>query len=562
MTQIRKRSDNSLVTVPYAYEFRGEQGHVVIEDGEIIWRKDDGDVVDTANGTLLVYAGESMDNFFTIELEDETPTLPPDLVPDASIPNDLTYKTLLGTTGGYTTQINLTILNDEGGDYAVQISSEIGGGSLDAGGFPSTWATLTRQSTGKYHVILPCTGEPEPYFIRFSGNTNHYFGNLITFRADGSDPLQTTVTPPSTGTNRMGRDIVVLSWDGLEGHDYNSDNPNVPPPGADQGAWMLQNNRRTKERAAIHAFKDIYDRIIPHFGVNNSVSQSPLYYNAVNNQGWQMETTYRDVSWSFDYGTAQMTADNNYANAAGIAAWCFVYYLDDATLGNKRVLFENSTTKGNIKMTLYVEEILDTPNLNSICGKMLQSYWYKIDGRPVLILEESKAAAQTATYQYIYSSLGGVGNIYFVYLSSGYATNVPNPFEANCVYTLFNGGNDGFRNAIQGANRDNGKKIIPSFTTGLQNLAFRLGVPNDYGPSAYHRATLEECQARLGDLHAWLGEPNGKGGTNGDDCEFVLGYPWNEVGESARPIMPTRNATTGAIEKELLDTVEYWFKKS
>ncbi len=32
--------------------------------------------------------------------------------------------------------------------------------------------------------------------------------------------------------------------------------------------------------------------------------------------------------------------------------------------------------------------------------------------------------------------------------------------------------------------------------------------------------------------------------------------------ESGRPLVPTKNATTGAIEKELLDTVEYWFKKS
>lgn len=575
MASIRKLDDNTTVTTPYSYTFRGESGVVFVsEDDEILWTKLDNTSVMDVNGDskvdLLVSGLESMANFFSLELTEAPPTLDSSLIPELSVAADLSYKTLLGSTGSHTTRINLSITNDANGSFAVQIASELSGGSLDSNGNPSTWATLARETSGLYYVTLPCNDtipHLEPFFVRFTGNVGQRLGNYVVFRTDGTDPLEGSVTPPSTGTSRIGVDIICISWDGLEGHDYNSDNPNTPSSGNSQAEWNLQNTRRTMERAGIHAFKDSADRLIPWYGTSISDVLVPIYSNQrYGTSGWEYDVNYRTASHSFDYGQTQMNQDITYAINAGVAAWCFVYYKSNAIYSNKRILFENtpSINKGIMKMICYPEEILEQVDVDHICGQMLQSYWYKIGGRPVLVLQEGtgKSGEQASAYQAKYTALGGTNNIYFVYLGGyGYPAIVPEPFEASCIYTLGNGGNGGLRGTVQWANRN--KKICPSFTTGLQNYAYRLGTHSEEKPQATYRATLEECQARLADLNTWMGETRPSGsGINKDDVPFVLAYAWNEVCEGGRPIMPTKNASTGVIEKELLDTVEYWFKKS
>lgn len=157
------------------------------------------DAVDSIGKTIRVQAPESMAKYFTYDTQipQQNTTPPPSLVPFLSVADDLSYKTLLGTAGNYTTRINLNITNDSNGAYAVQIASQLSGGSLNESGLPATWATLTRQTNGMYYVTLPCSNTPpdylQPFFVRFTGNTETKLGNYVVFKTDGTDPLGTDV---------------------------------------------------------------------------------------------------------------------------------------------------------------------------------------------------------------------------------------------------------------------------------------------------------------------------------------------------------------------------------
>ena len=440
-------------------------------------------------------------------------------------------------------------IKPSGANIVSELNSKISNLSIPDG------ITIAAPDTDLFGLYSP-GNFPVASFLQIA---DYYKWENDTFVLKNSGGGDTGIVP---GSSRMGVDIVLISWDGLEGHDFNSDNPNTPPNGVDEGAWKLQNNRRTRERAGICQYKNTMDRLIPWYGKKHSPVTVPIYYGEnYNGSAWTFNTHYVNVDYSFDYGETEMSQEIAYCNNAGVAALCFCYYPNDASYANKRTLFENNQNKGNLKMMVYVEPVSDQGNINYIVDKMRESYWYKVDGKPVLILQEGNASTQTAAYQAAFNSRGGTGAIYFILLSSGYASSVPEPFSANCIYTQFNGGNDGFRSYIASAQRS--KKVIANITTGLQNLGTRIGVPGETAGYANHRATLEEVQDRFADLYDWMGETRPSGtGINRDDSPFVLGYAGNEVCESGRPILPTKNATTGNIEKELLDTVEYYFKKS
>lgn len=207
--QVRNIQTGVVSTDPFAYTFRGEAGIIFVKDSQIFWSKNDHttlvDVDGDSKADVIVSGIESMSNFFTLDTSTPPVTpLDPSAKPILSVPDDLTYKTLLGTAGSYTTRINLRITNDGDGAYPVLISSQIGGGSLttDASGnkLPNTWASLTRQSDGRYFVILPTTNTApyiEPFFVRFSGNSISQLGNYVVFKTDGTNPLGTDVPPPS-----------------------------------------------------------------------------------------------------------------------------------------------------------------------------------------------------------------------------------------------------------------------------------------------------------------------------------------------------------------------------
>lgn len=201
--QVKRLDNGAIVDTPYAYSVNGVTGIVFVKNSKVFWKRNDSDQLIDIDGDsredLLVNPIKSMINEFSLDLNttvtptDVPPVIPPSsLVPTLTVASDSTYKTLIGSTGSYQTRINLTITNDNSGIYAVQIASELGGGSLDGGGNPLTWGTLARQTNGTYYVTLPCSNTSpylKAFWLRFTGNTGTALGNYVVFRTDGTDPL-------------------------------------------------------------------------------------------------------------------------------------------------------------------------------------------------------------------------------------------------------------------------------------------------------------------------------------------------------------------------------------
>ncbi len=406
---VRNRFTQAISTVPFAYTHEGRTGVIIVDNqgrgDEVFFVY--GLNLDTDENDFEIYPKESMYNIFSLDL---TPTDPEGVDPDIpvdpvestrkpifSVPNTA-YKTLIdsGTYDGET-RIKLSILNNEE-NYDVEFSTFFHGSLSGTEGnySPNTWAVIPRETDGTYYLILPSidNASPRPFWARFEGNTVYEFGAYVTYRTDGSDPSieegegETPVTGEGDAVVRTDFQYIMNIWGGFTGRDMNrpNDEPASKTHYAEMSAVSANGNPKFKDRRPFYAY-DITPRQI---NVPIAVDGYPFHVN---------EVRYADSDWLFTANDMDMS--NEYLIRAGFQAWNFTYYANTYQLARFRELWEACTSKRGLKAIYTIGQLGGsrddydpnnpdplndyTINLNHIVDMMSETWYYKIDGRPVVV---------------------------------------------------------------------------------------------------------------------------------------------------------------------------------
>jgi hypothetical protein len=516
MAQVRRIIDNELLTVPFNLTHQGLAGQVVIDnfgEGDRVYFKY-GINIDDSNDVTEVTTHVSMADFYSLSLdpidpegikpEDPDPVLEPNRIPTWTVPEPA-YKTFI-ETGTYAgrTRIFLNITNNEE-NFPVEFSAFYHGSLNGTPGSnsPNTWAVIPRETDGTYYLMLPSNDDtppaPQPFWVRFQGNTGTQFGNYITFRTNGDDPLdedggsEEPVVGSSNAVVRTDFDYVWTVWGGFSGRDTTRlDATASKTHFAEMSAMSGSGANTYKHQRPFYAFDTAPKQIQVPIPVNGD----PYHIN---------EVRYADTDWQMNANDMKMC--NEYLIRSGFQCWNFTYYASTYQLAQMRTFWENLTLgeKRGIKAFYSVGQLggdrntyrlpngnIDltndyTINLNHIVDMMGQSWYKKIDGKPVVVYFNSESesltdmnnlrAAYNAAYggsdsypfYEIYMTMMADTNNTFVYNNNlkartwYYQTN-NEAQDSHDIQTIIN---DAYSNFLNMGNTFTPKDVCPSFTVAL-----------------------------------------------------------------------------------------------
>lgn len=519
MAQVRRIIDNVLIDYPFSLTHQGIAGQVVVDDlgeGNQVYFKY-GVNTDLTNDVAEIVTHISMADFYSLDLVSADPE---GVNPDAPLPEleptripifpDLgtsDYKTYIDSgTYIHQTRIKLIISNNEE-NFDVEFSAYYHGSlSGTAGNYsPNTWVTIPRETDGTYYLILPSNDDtiatPQPFWARFVGNTPSQFGAYITYRTNGGDPFDESGggTPPTVGTSdavvRTDFDYCWTVWGGFTGRDLNrlNDKPASKTHYAEMSAMSASGTDTYKGQRPFYA----YDIEPQQIDVPVPVQGSPFHIN---------EPRYADTDW-------QMTADdmkmcNEYLIRSGFQCWNFTYYANTYQLAQMRTFWENLSSidkrgikafytigqlggsRGDYRVNGVIDPTNDyTINLNHIVTMMGESWYKKIDGRPVVVYfnPESETNQDLTNLREAYRAEYSVTDnypFYEIYMTSLADTNhtfvYNNNLKARTWYYQTNGQSqdshniqtiidDAYDNFVTIGNTYTVKDVCPSFTIALDN---------------------------------------------------------------------------------------------
>lgn len=350
----------------------------------------------------------------------------------------------------------------------------------------------------------------------------------------------------------------VISWDNWERDYWNDSNASEDD---------LNRNHIGLNRLAASEWKYKF-KTVPFWGQHTAPEKIKIRHNVEWSDELRRniyEEAEKTVTVKFDKTPADTDREVKYYADAGFKWICFNYYSDISYLSNTRRQFVDMPNKYGMKMTFMLADKREDYEVDYIANLMMQDYWFRIDGKPVLYLDTTDYL-EVNRYRSAYRSKGG-GEIYEVYYSmNGIPQDVNDLFSKRpkAVSTYNNTTSYGikakdlmrsevedrqnFVNQFKASNI----KIIPNITLGFEQLGLRTSM-GDQGRPGVEIATLDEIEEKCQLLYGFIE-------ANPNEVPAVLWYAGNEILEGGESLVPKR-LVDGSIDTSTIDTVSKYIKK-
>ena len=518
------------------------------------------DAIDSIGKTIRVQAPESMAKYFSYDTTTPDPD-EPDPEVNCALTNLLESAPPSKT---YASGINTFRLVPASSSYVLEFATELDG-ITKAGAeiINIEYYQVAKESDGSYLIDVTADGTVQTILIRQQGCTstiispslNDFYGGR--FHAYTTD-IEGEVTPPISG--KVNVPVGVIMWDG-----YFEDYQLSPRNGIGGTPYDQGINRTSALRVDLTEFDDL--NVVPFYGQQNLTPEDIIiltngYWNGTENVFTEV---HKNVTCKFDRPQIAMDKEIGFALDAGIDYMCFNYYSPyDTPMGEGIVKFIASTAKSTMKMCFMGESIgWNVPiNVDYITDQMEESFYQKIDGKPLLYVNDgwlNQTYAGTTILQLIknsYASKVSGGQLYVVYYSGGrdYPTD-EGKFSShgmNCssIYVTYAVGDPtprshsrlmadevSLRNSFIS---NSGKDIIPVITTGFLDLWHRSSLEGGDNNNYTEVATGAEMDTKMTNLISFIE-------SNQTRVKAMLFYAWNENSECGNPICPTLTSGTTSV---------------
>jgi hypothetical protein len=557
---------NQIITVPttgLSFAYRSISGGLAIKDlgqgNRILFVVDD--AIDTVGDNVRVQAPDSLHQYFSFDL-----TIPDPNEPDENVNCSLIQ--LLESTppsSTYDNGDNIFRIVPFSPNMVFEFATEKQG--ITKSGqiiINIVYYSIPKNPDGSYSVRVNATGLVETILIRQVGCTstninpftNDFYGGR--FHAYLTDDGGGIVDPP-TG-DKIYVPIGAFRWDG-----FYDDYLLTPRQGIGGQTYGQGINITSSLRVDLTEFASA--NVVPFYGEQNLPTQTipiidvnSLTYNPVTDQN-DFTTFNKNVTCKFNLTPTAMEKEIGFAKDAGIDFWAFLWYSPyDSPLGEAAHKFIQTANKQGLKMCYTSGPIGWNIGLNIdyMTDKMIQSYYQKIDGKPLFFC--NTGWPHLSAVQASYSAKSGGGQLYVCELG-GYNNYPSTSNDASSIYITvgLREAADGFiselphskitsteiaeRNAFM---NNSNKDIIPCVTTGAENYQRRSSLnspPVEYWTA---RASNADMDAKHTALISFVNA--------NPRCKAVVYYSWNENSESGNPICPTLAAGTSSVNVATINT--------
>lgn len=565
MTQIKNKVTLTTHDTPYSYTYRGYEGAIIVTDlgkgDEILFIVDD--AVDQIGDLISVKAPESMANQFTLDLDYGEDPNEQDPEVNCSL---LELLESLPPSKTYSDGINTFKLVPRSSTMVLEFATELDG-ITKAGAeiINIEYYQVAKESDGSYLIDVTADGTVQTILIRQQGCTstiispslNDFYGGR--FHAYTTD-TEGEVTPPISG--KVNVPVGVIMWDG-----YFEDYQLSPRNGIGGTPYDQGINRTSALRVDLTEFDDL--NVVPFYGQQGLTAEDIIiltngYWNGTENVYTEV---HKNVTCKFDRPQIAMDKEIGFALDAGVDYMCFNYYSPyDTPMGEGIVKFIASGSKGTMKMCFMGESIgYNIPaNINYITDQMVQTYYQKIDGKPLLYVNELyldtlRGVGGVTILQLIkndYASKSGGGQLYVVYYSGGrdYPKDeskfTSHGMNASSIYVTWAVGDPTPRshsrlmtdevNLRNSFTSSSGRDIIPVITTGFLDLWHRSSLEGGDNNNYTEVATGAEMDIKMTNLISFIE-------SNQTRVKAMLFYAWNENSECGNPICPTLTSGTTSV---------------
>jgi len=450
---------------------------------------------------------------------------------------------------------------------------------------------VPKESDGSYLVDVTADGTVQTILIRQQGCTSTIISPSLNdfnggrFHAYITDDDGIIVEPP---TGKIGVPIGAIMWDG-----HFEDYQLTPRNGLSGNPYERGINRTSALRVDFTEFAVL--NLVPFYGQQNLTPEDIIILKTARIGSENVFTEiHKNVTCKLDRPQIAMDKEIGFALDAGIDYFCFNYYSPyDTPMGEGIVKFVASSAKSTMKMCFMGESLgYDIPlNVDYITNQMMQSFYQKIDGKPLLFTSElwlnltHEGVNVLQLIKNSYSSKSGGGQLYVVYYSGGrdYPTDEgkfsTHGMSGSSIYVTWAEGDPtprphsklmddeiSLRNSfVTNSNRD----IIPVLTTGFLNLWKRSSLEGGDNSNYTEVATTTQIGTKMSNLIDFIN-------SNPSRVKAMLFYAWNENSESGNPICPTlSNGTTSVdvaylnvaganigVNRSTLDKVKEYCKKT
>ena len=562
MTQIKNKVTLVIHDTPYAYNYRGYTGAIIVTDlgkgDEILFVVDD--AVDQIGDAINVKAPESMAAEYTLDL---TYGDDPDL-PDPEV--NCSLVALLEDappSRTYAAGINTFRLVPRSSSMVLEFATELDG-ITKAGAeiINIDYFQVPKETDGSYLVDVTADGTVQTILVRQRGcsstnispSSNDFFGGR--FHAYITDNEGEVPTPVE---GKVSVPIGVIMWDG-----WFEDYQLTPRNGIGGTPYDQGINQTSSLRVELTEFSSL--NLVPFYGQQGLTPEDIIilangYWNGTENV---FDEVHKNVTVKFDRPQIAMDKEIGFALDAGIDYMAFNWYSPyDTPMGEAQVKFAASTAKSTMKMCYLSGPIgWNIPvNVDYITDMMMETYYQQIDSKPLLYVNDdwlNQTYGGVTILQLIknsYSSKSSGGTIYVVYYSGGrdYPTDdskfTTHGMSGSSIYTTYAVGDPTPRSharlmADEVSLRtsfisSSGRDMVPVITTGFLNLSKRSSLVGGDNNNYTEIATSGQMDTKMTNLISFI--------NSNTRVKSMLFYAWNENSESGNPICPTLTSGTTSV---------------
>lgn len=267
-----------------------------------------------------------------------------------------------------------------------------------------------------------------------------------------------------------------------------------------QGEGILNTAQQTHSAERYMLSQPQFRDLAPFYAYDHAPEQKEVdSWVMINSKKMNIGRKMVDVTINYHATDQVMDQMIEYTVMAGLQGFNFLWYPGDATLKVGREAFVRNPNKRGLKLCYqlgdfgegagnYPSNSVYTQSVNTIANHMQQSYYQRIDGKPVLsllclnqeLLDQNWIKAKMLDINRI-KAAAGISELYLILVSDNYEGNdwmQNNGFSAMSSYYLYgNYVNNNFnevRNITQGWNQSNkiaGRATAPSIILGLDQRA-------------------------------------------------------------------------------------------
>ncbi|MBK9510707.1 MAG: hypothetical protein IPO04_15235 [Cytophagaceae bacterium] len=383
----------------------------------------------------------------------------------------------------------------------------------------------------------------------------------------------------------------VIMWDG----DYPEYQFNTNPAPT-QGQFMINIGALQRWVLTKYGVDQGRDKVVPFYGERNHTPEN-IIVPKFNNSTGNIDLLSKSVKVRFDKTQEDADQELDYMNDAGINFIAFNYYYNasvnpgmNSPMSLGRMKYINSTHKGNVKACyLWCPPNSDDNFIMSIAQDMMQSWYFRIDGKPVYFTQPEDGNYQSKPLNWTtldrirakYAQLNPQNpNIYTIVMGGSEAPiddmfyDNNNDFSRKSIiggthyshYDSFQFTDHSYETMRLGENtaynswltRMPDYKYIPSFMTGFNNYFQRADFYNTNNgadmPVGYTSgATNAQLESRMREMKTLAQD-------NPTKISAILAYAWNEFMENGNVICPTLKSDN-TINRDNLDKLKLVLKE-